>query len=426
MRSNAAPVPPASFSRSAGASAILPLLLILVGFEIGVSLFGPLLPQVQREFRLSAGTVALALSIYNGIRLLFNIPLGRLVARSALPRMLAAGGGVMAAGAVVVAAAPSFAFVLAGRAIMGVGSALFFVTIQMWISRAATGGDKAQLFSLYQIAALTGTALGPALGGAVAGWLSWRSSLALAVAAGLWALVAGGRLAHPASRMAAAAGAAAGAVGPEAARAPSGAPGPASPARPGHLRLRRVLGPGVGMMASFFFHGGVVMTLIPLFAAREIHLGPAAIGGVLMLGTVQRFGSALLGGRMARAFGTRRVVVASLVVLGLSVLSFTAVGSPLGLIVAVSLVSWANLGGGIIVALVTDLVPEAHWGTALGINRTMGDLGAMAAPLLVGFVTDAYGFDAAFVAAAGVLLAAAGLAAVLTAAVLTAPGAAGL
>jgi sugar phosphate permease len=59
-------------------------------------------------------------------------------------------------------------------------------------------------------------------------------------------------------------------------------------------------------------------------------------------------------------------------------------------------------------------VPEAHWGTALGANRTMGDVGAMIAPILVGFVIDHRGFDAAFVLSVGILLAAAGLAALLT------------
>ncbi|MBM3470309.1 MAG: MFS transporter [Armatimonadetes bacterium] len=382
---------------SKGAAVIMPLLLILVGFEIGVSVFGPLLPQVQREFRVSAGSVALALSVYHGIRLLVNVPMGRLVARSALPAMLAAGGAILAAGGVAVALAPSFAVVLVGRAIMGVGSALFFITIQYWISKVATLDNKAQLFSYHQIAALTGTALGPALGGAVAGWLSWRYSLVLAVIAGTVALGAGRRLADPTADRP---------VAPAQTDPSGGAP----------LEIRSILGPGIIMMALFFFHGGVIATLIPLFSAREIHLGPAAIGAILMIGTIQRFGAALASGRLAGLFGTRRVILTGLFALGVSVLSFLGVGSPLGVVLAVSLVSWANLGGSLVIALVTDVVPEKHWGVALGINRTMADVGAMVAPLLVGFVIDQRGFGAAFVAAATVLLAATGLAAVLTAA----------
>lgn len=377
---------------------MLPLLAILVAFEIGVALFGPLLPQVQQEFQISAGTVALALSVYHGIRLLINVPAGRLIARSPLTAMLAVGGVVLAVGAVVVGLAPAFPVVLLGRGLMGIGSAIFFITTQFWISKVARPDNKAMLFSYNQLAALTGSALGPAVGGAVAGWLSWRYSLILSVMAGLTALIAGRRLHDPARR------------GTE-------FHDQTGTTVAGRLQVGVVLGPGLIMMALFFFYGGVQATFIPLFAAREIHLGPAAIGGVLMLGTLWRFGAALAGGRLAAWFGTRRVVIIGLAVLAAATLSFHLVDSPVGLIVAVTLVSWANLGGSLVVALVTDLVPEPHWGTALGLNRTMADVGAMVAPMLVGYVIDHSGFAAAATAVAGMLFAVA-----LVAAALTTPG----
>ncbi len=376
---------------------MVPLLLILVGLEIGISFFGPLLPQVQREFGLSAGTVALALAIYNGIRLLFNVPMSRFVARSALPSTLAAGGAILAGGGLVLGLAPSFAAVLAGRAIMGLGSALFILTIQFWLARVATPENRAQLFSYHQVAGITGSALGPAIGGVVAGWLSWRYSAGLAIITGLTAAATGRRLPYPTSGNA-------------------GHTSQVAPPDVGRVSPGEILGPGISMMALMFFHGGVMMTLVPLFAAREVHLGPAAIGGVLMLGTVQRFGAALVAGRLATRLGTRNLVVIGLMVLGLSVFSFVPVTSPVGLILAVSLVSWANAGGSFVIAMITDRTPEAHWGTALGMNRTLGDTGAMTAPILVGLMIDRFGFEVAFAVTAGVLLAAAGVAAALTAA----------
>ena len=374
---------------------MVPLLAILIGLEIGLSFFGPLLPQMQHEFGISAGVVALALALYNGIRLAFNLPLSRFIARSALPAMLSTGGAILAAGAVVVGVAPSFPIVLLGRAVMGVGSAIFILTVHFWLARVATPENKAQLFSYHQLVGLTGSALGPAFGGLVAGWLSWRYAFGLAVIPGLITAVVGRRLPYPTAGYAAPSQAAASPVGER-------------------LPLREILGPGMSMMAFMFFHGGIVMTLIPLFAAREVGLGPEGIGAILMLGTLQRFGAALIGARLVSRFGTRRVVVTGLAALALSVLSFLAVDSVGGLILAVSLISWANLGGSFVIAMLTDRVPEAHWGTALGANRTMGDVGAMIAPILVGFVIDHRGFDAAFVVSVGILLAAAGLAALLT------------
>ncbi len=374
----------------------MPLLLILLGLEVGISFFSPLLPQVQEEFEVSAGRVALVLAVYSGIRLIFNLPLSRYIARASLPSVLAAGGAVLAVGGLVVGFAPSFTVVLIGRAIMGLGAATFILAVHFWLARAATPENKVQLFSYHQIVGIAGTTVGPALGGVVAGWFSWRHAQALAVIAGVVTAIAGRRLPFPPTR----------ALTTEATSSTGSA----------HIAYREALGAGMAMMAFIFFYGAVVSTLIPLFANSALNLGPAAIGGILMLGTVQRFGAALLGGRLVTMFGTRRVVVVGLAVLAISGLSFLAVDSPAGLILAVSLISWANLGGSFVIAMLTDRTPESHWGTALGVNRMMGDVGGFIAPLLVGFAIDHYGFDAAFVVSTVVLLAAAGATAVLTAA----------
>ena len=374
----------------------MPLLIILLGLEIGISFFGPLLPQVQEEFEVSAGRVALVLAIYSGIRLLFNLPLSRYIARAALPSVLAAGGGVLALGGIVVAFAPTFTVLLIGRAIMGLGAATFILAVHFWLARAATPENKVQLFSYHQIVGIAGSTLGPALGGVVAGWFSWRHAQALAVIAGLVTLIAGRRLPFPQTR--------------------AESTGATSLAGGGRTPYREAMGAGMAMMAFIFFHAAVISTLIPLFANSALNLGPAAIGGILMLGTLQRFGAALLGGRLVALFGTRRVVVVGLPVLALSALGFLAVDSSAGLILAVSLISWANLGGSFVIAMLTDRTPESHWGIALGVNRMMGDVGGFVAPLLVGFVIDHYGFDAAFIVSTVVLLAAAGATAALTAA----------
>jgi len=373
----------------------VPLLFLLAGLEMGVSFFGPLLPQVQRDFNLSAGTVALALAIYNGIRLAFNIPMSRFIARSPLPASLAAGGAILAGGSLTLALAPSFPFVLLGRAIMGLGSALFFLTIQFWLARLATAENKAQLFSYHQLAGITGSAIGPAVAGLVAGWLSWRYSAAFPILAGIVTLLVGRRLPYP--------GPGTVPISPQTERGT----GERAP-------LREVLGPGVAMLALLIFSNGLMNTLVPLFAARDLQMGPAAIGGILMLGTVQRFGAAFAGARLVRIFGTRNTVIGGLSVLGISALSFVPVTSAVGLIVAISIVSWANLGGSFVIALVTDRLPERHWGTALGMNRSMGDVGAMIAPILAGVLIDHFSFRLAFVVMAVLIVAGSGVAFVLT------------
>lgn len=373
----------------------MPLLVLLAGVELGVSYFGVLLPQIQKEFRISASAVALSFSVYHGIRLFVNVPAGRWIARSSLPIALGLGGAIMAAGAAIAGIAPAYAVVLLGRIIMGTGSAVFFITSQLWISKVATPDNKPLLFSYNQIAGLIGAAVGPVIGGAVAGLLSWRYALGISVITGTIALAAGRRMADPT-------------------RGRTGDASEPRPAAAGALRLSAVLGPGVIMMALFFFHAGMLSMLFPLFSAQKIGLGPAAIGALLTLGTIWRFGAALVGGRLAAWLGTRQVVIASLALMAASVLTFHLVDSLGTLVVAVTLMSWANVGGSLVVALVTDIVPEAHWGTALGLNRSMADVGAVVAPILVGHMIDRQGFGAAITLVAACLAGAAVLAAAFT------------
>jgi predicted MFS family arabinose efflux permease len=297
--------------------------------------------------------------------------------------------------------APSFPVLLVARMIMGVGAAMFILTTHFWIARLATPENRARLFSYHQMTGIIGISLGPALGGALAGWLSWRYAVGLSLLTGLVTWLAAPRLPLPP------------------------APAPAADAAPGSrvepVPVREIVGTGLCNLAFNFSFGGALLTLVPLFAARTLNMGPAAIGSVLMLGTLQRFGSAIVGGMVATRYGTRPAVFVSLAGLGLGILAFIPVTTPLGLLGAISLISWANLGGSFVIAMITGRTAESQWGTLLGMNRTFGDAGGMIAPVLAGFIIDRFGFDAAFATMSATILAAGAAGYVLTAA--PAPGA---
>jgi predicted MFS family arabinose efflux permease len=289
---------------------------------------------------------------------------------------------------------PTYPVLLAARMVMGLGGSMFLLTTHIWLARLSTPENRARLFSFHQVAGIVGMSLGPAISGAVAGWLSWRYSVLVTIGAAVFAAVAAPRLPLPASHADSASGAAAD-------------PPPRIPAR-------EVWGIGFCNLAFNISFGGIVFTLVPLFAANALQMGPAAIGAILMAGTAQRFGSALVGGSVATRLGTRSVVFISLFGLGTAVLAFLFVGSPVGLLVALSLVSWANLGGSFVIAMITDRSPPSAWGHMFGMNRVFGDAGSMIAPVLVGWIVDQLGFSAAFAAMSLLILASAAAGAVLT------------
>jgi predicted MFS family arabinose efflux permease len=372
------------------------LLVIIVILETGLTFVGPLIPLIQREFALSSTTVALVPAVYNGIRLIFNLPMSRLIASSSLRVTMVWGAVVLAVGALGMGLAPSFPILLIARMIMGLGGALFILTTHFWLARLSTPENRARVFSYHQIAGIIGISLGPALGGALAGWLTWRYAVGLSLITSLVTCLAAPRLPLPRP----------GGTAMETPRAQR---------RVGRVPAREVIGTGLCNLGFNFVFGGIVFTLVPLFAAQALAMGPAAIGAVMMLGTLQRFGSALVGGSLATRFGTRSAVFVSLVGLGLGVLSFLPVRSPAGLLAAISVLSWANLGGSFVIAMITARTPESSWGTMLGMNRTFGDVGSMTAPVLAGFIVDQFGFQAAFAAMSALILASAAGGYVLTA-----------
>jgi predicted MFS family arabinose efflux permease len=321
------------------------------------------------------------------------VPTSRLVARTSLRVTMAWGAAILAAGALMMGLAPAFWVLLVGRMIMGVGAAMFILTTHFWIARLSTRETRARLFSYHQVAGIMGISLGPALGGAVAGLLSWRYAVGLSLITAIVTWIAIPRLPLPPQP-----------------KSDSHSGGSGS----GPVSLREVIGSGCCNLGFNFSFNGVIFTLVPLFAAQALGLGPAAIGGLMMLGTLQRFGSALVGGNIATRFGTRSAVFLSLFGLGFAALSFVPVTTPLGLLGAISILSWANLGGSFVIAMITDRTPESQWGVTLGLNRTFGDVGAMIAPLMCGFLIDHFGFRTAFAAMSASIFTAGGVGYVLT------------
>lgn len=381
-------------ARAEGAIALLGVVVIL---EVGLTFIGPLIPQIQREFGLSSSAAALMLTVYNGIRVLFNLPMSRAIARAPLRKAMVGGAALLVLGGGAMAMSPTFPALLGARMVMGLGGSMFLLTTHLWLARLTTPQNRARLFSYHQIAGIVGMSLGPAISGGIAGWLSWRYSLIVTILASLVTIAIAPRLPLPA---------------PEAADGTDSV-GTGAPAR---IPAREIWGVGFCNLAFNVSFGGIVFTLVPLFAANALGMGPAAIGAIMMAGTAQRFGSAIIGGGVAARLGSRAVVFISLFGLGTAVLSFLFVSSPLGLLVAISILSWTNLGGSFVIAMITDRSPPSAWGTMFGMNRVFGDAGSMIAPVLVGWIVDRSGFAAAFAAMSLLILGSAAAGYVLTAA----------
>ena len=178
-------------------------------------------------------------------------------------RMACCGAILVATGSVIAGAAPAYALLLGGRALAGVGSALYVTAAMNVLARTTPVAHMARSMSIYQAAIMSGVAFGPSLGGLLAGLFNYRvplySHAALAViCASIAVLTLPARLP----------------VVPLRGRGPTGSA----------LGLLRdgAFASAVALSAVVFvIRAGVLSTLTPLFADHTLHLSTQVIGYAL-------------------------------------------------------------------------------------------------------------------------------------------------
>jgi MFS family permease len=293
--------------------------------------------------------------------------------------------------------APTFALLLAARALTGIGEAGFVTVTPSLVADLYPRERRGWALSLFYAAMPVGSALGYLLGGFVGASHGWRQAFYLA---GLPALFLGAAML----------------LVREPARGAQDAPVPAGEERPG-LRLllgrKSFLANNVGQIFLTFGLGGIAFWMPSyLHEVRGLALDRAGamFGGLLaaagLVGT--------LGGGAASAWLARRHRAADFVVSGAAMalsapFAVAAVLAPSpaiywpALFVAAAL-AFANTGP--LNAAIVNVVPAALRATAIAWNVVLIHLfGDALSPFLLGAIADAAGLRAAVLTVSGVLLA---------------------
>lgn len=142
---------------------------------------------------------------------------------------------------------------------------------------------------------------------------------------------------------------------------------------------------------------GLVVPVIPTYSAR-LGVAPARIGVLFAVYGVALLASTPLVGALAVRVERRTIIVAGLLGLALSTLSFAFVESFTGMLAARALqgiAAAASWTAGL--ALLSDMSPPGHRGRALGLSSTAFSLGALLGPPLGGATSDRWGMRAPFV-----------------------------
>lgn len=353
---------------------------------LGFGIVAPAIPLFARQFGVSTAAATGVISAFAFTRLGTAPVAGRLVNRYGERSMLATGIGVVAVSSLLAGLAGSYWQLLVLRGAGGAGSILFSVSASSLLIRVTPGPQRGRAQGVFAGGFLLGGIAGPLLGGVAAislraPFFFYAGTLVLAGGVGLAALrgaeLRGAQLGD---------------------RAP-GEPGAVVRLRQA-LRHRGYWAALAGTLAAQWAVVGVRGAVVPLFVVESLHLQTrwtyvaffvaSAVSGSLLLPV----------GRLADTRGRRPVLAAGLL-LGAAGMALLAVAvGPATLLLAMVLLGGAGAALAVAPGAIVGDVVAGRGGTVVATYQMAGDAGAVAGPLIAGWLADGHGFPAAFVMAA--------------------------
>ncbi|MBM7808898.1 MFS family permease [Geodermatophilus bullaregiensis] len=375
------------------------LAVVAFAVALGFGIVAPAIPLFARSFGVGTTAVGLAVSAFAFFRFVSAFGGGALVERLGERVVLATGLAVVAVTTGLAGLATSFPVFLWLRAAGGVGSAMFTVAALALLLRVAPAASRGRAAATYQGGFILGGIVGPAAGGLlteVSPRLPFFLYAASLLVAGVVALV----LLRPSAI--------------ERAAGPAGVPGdPGSGPVPlrSALRSRAYVAALVTNLGVGWVLFGVRNSLVPIYVIEELGRSAAWAGAGLLAGSAAQALALLRSGRLADTWGRRPSLVLGTAT-GTAALALLALPPATG----VFLLSMATYGlaaallASVPAALVGDVSP-VRGGRVVAVFQMSADLGAVAGPLVAGWLTDVASYQVAFAASTAVV--AAGLAAAL-------------
>lgn len=374
--------------------------LAIVAFVValGFGVVAPAIPLFVQDYGVGTTAVGLAVSAFAFFRFVSAFAGGSLVERLGERAVLAAGLMMVAVTTGLAALAGDFPLFVALRAAGGIGSALFTVAALSLLLRTAPADQRGRSAATYQGGFILGGIAGPAAGGfltEVSPRLPFFVYSGFLLVAGAVALVMLSRP-SPTAPSTAPAGSADG--------APSLVePAPAAGGLRAAFRSRAYLAALAANLGVGWVLFGVRNSLVPLYVTEDLGKSVAWAGAGLLAGSLAQAVGLLRAGRLSDTWGRRpSLLVGSVLATGSMAILVLPPVTGLFLLSMATFGLAASLLASVPAAIIGDVSP-ARGGRLVAVFQMVADLGAVAGPLVAGWLTDAFSFQVAFAVSAGVL-----------------------
>lgn len=339
---------------SSSRAALVSLSLSMLLASLGTSIANVGLPSLAQAFDASFHAVQWVVLAYLLAITAVIVGAGRLGDHFGRKRVLLAGLLLFAVACALCAAAPSLEWLIAARALQGLGAASMMAMTLGLVGDTVTKARTGQVMGLLGTMSAVGTAMGPSAGGVLLSLWGWRALFAVGVPLGLLAAA----LAFyylPADREASA-------------RVADGAFW--QPLQDPSLRA--------GLAMSALVAAVIMATFVvgPFYLSRGLGLDPAWMGLAMAVGPCVAALTGVPAGRLTDRLGSQRVTLAGLGVMALGALSLSLAAGLLAYLGALILLTtgYSLFQAANNTAVMSDVAPTCR-GTVSGLLNLSRNLG---------------------------------------------------
>ncbi len=368
--------------------------LLFSGFMLvmGMSLSSAFLPIFANDLDPSGVLVGFTVSAWFLSRIFTELPSGVLAGWFGLRKLLVSGLALSALGTLLCSLADSILLLIAGRALWGLGAALFFMSSTAVILDLFQPNVRGRALGTFQGIEFLGSFIGAPIGGFIARALNYRSvflSTFTLMICSLTATFGSSSLREVDAR------------GRQRSRA--------------GMSLRDVI-PVLGSwnvsvvcvnsLSRMLVMMGLMSTVFPLFLNQQLGLSVELIGVIVSLRTAGLILATLTCGYLSDLLGRKPIVVGGMLIESACLYLYTLLPSFEAYLFIGSL---DGFGGGMtmtsLVVLLSDVVPRNLRGGAVGMYRTFMDIGGFLGPMFFMALFRSMGFNIAFYSAILILAA---------------------
>ncbi len=344
---------------------ILNLSLVSSMVILGFNIISPVLPQYALSFSVTVALTGWAISAFALARLVTDMPAGFLADRFGNKRVMVLGLVLVTISSIVSGMANDYSWLIVGRVVQGLGSALYMTAATTWVAWLSRGSHRGRVMSLYSGLIFAATSAGPVIGGFSASNFGLQAPFFVYGGFAVLGLLATIPLREKSE----------------------GHEETQSKVQLGDIPGVLLNGPfllvNCSVLALFFLRGAVRSTLVPLYASLNLGLSEESIGLLLTVAAVFTSLCTYPSGWLSDKVGRKIPIMACLFLSALASFLIPLQGSAGGLAAVMAFYGLATGLQGSIAAWPADIAPRDKLGTAMGVYRVIGDTGLFLGPIAV-------------------------------------------